>query len=66
MKKQITGWLFALPATIHLLLFALLPIGYAAYLAVYKIDLLQADWQYVGLGNFREIFGEGGQCAEYE
>ena len=46
------GWLFAAPAVIHLLIFALIPIGYALYLSLFKWQLLRESQEFVGLKNY--------------
>ena len=53
--RNLQAWPFLLPALGLLLLFAIWPIGYGAYLAFTDFSLVKpASW--VGLENFREIF----------
>ena len=46
------AWLFIAPAFIHLLVFALIPIGYALYISLFKLQLIQNKASYVGFGNY--------------
>lgn len=52
-REGLTGWLFLSPAFAHLLLFALLPIGYAFYISLFKANLLKGVQQFVGVENYR-------------
>lgn len=47
---------FVGPAFLHLLVFALVPIGYAFYLSLYKIHLVRDQRHFVGVGNYTYIF----------
>ncbi|MFN3730027.1 MAG: carbohydrate ABC transporter permease [Fimbriimonadaceae bacterium] len=53
------GYLFIAPATLHLFLFALLPIGYAFYLSFFKWDLLKDETPFVGFGNYADALTDG-------
>lgn len=53
------GWLFVGPAFLHLLVFALAPMGYALYLSLFKIHLVRDQRQFVGLFNYRYTLGDG-------
>lgn len=46
------GWAFILPAFAHLLVFALIPIGYAFYVSLYKLQLFKPGMRFVGFENF--------------
>ena len=46
------AWLFIGPAFLHLLVFALIPIGYALFISFYKLHLIQNKRQFVGLNNY--------------
>jgi len=50
--KRAKGWLFIAPAFLHLLVFALIPIGYAFYVSLFKLQLLQSKAEFVGAGNY--------------
>lgn len=52
------GWLFIGPAFLHLLVFALIPIGYAAWLSLFKTRLIQPEKAFVGADNYTFALGE--------
>jgi multiple sugar transport system permease protein len=52
------GWLFVGPAFLHLLVFALIPMGYALYLSLFKIHLVRDERHFVGLFNYKYTFGD--------
>lgn len=52
------GWLFVAPATAHLLLFALIPIGYALWLSFHDWNLLKESRPFVGLQNYSETLSD--------
>jgi multiple sugar transport system permease protein len=52
------GWLFIGPAFLHLLVFAIIPIAYAAYLSLYKWQLAKETAHFVGVGNYLLAFTE--------
>ncbi|MCH8978341.1 MAG: sugar ABC transporter permease [Armatimonadetes bacterium] len=51
-RSQKVGYLFITPAVLHLLVFAILPIGYALYLSLFRWNLLKETKPFVGLGNY--------------
>jgi multiple sugar transport system permease protein len=53
-SDHVTGWLFVAPATILLLVFALVPIGWSALLSFQHNDLLSAP-HWVGVDNYRAL-----------
>lgn len=53
------GWSFIGPAFLHLAIFALIPMGYAFYVSLQKINLFQGKSQVVGLDNYSAAAGEG-------
>ena len=57
-KEGLLGWLFVAPAFIHLLVFALIPMGYALYLSFFKIHLVRDERHFVGGFNYKYIFGD--------
>ena len=52
------GWLFVAPATVHLFMFALLPIGYALWLSFHDWNLLKEVRPFVGLQNYSETLSD--------
>lgn len=52
-RENRSGWLFVAPATIHLFLFALLPIGFTVYLSLFRWKLYRPDKTFVGLNNYQ-------------
>ena len=57
-EERRQGWLFVAPATIHLFVFALLPIGYALYLSLFKWQLLRDSQEFVALQNYLASLSE--------
>jgi multiple sugar transport system permease protein len=55
MTPKRVGYWFVAPATLHLLGFALIPIGYALFLSFYDWDLLRAQRPFVGLKNYTDL-----------
>ncbi|MEP0766912.1 MAG: sugar ABC transporter permease [Fimbriimonadia bacterium] len=55
------GYLFILPAFAHLVVFALIPIVYAAILSLHRWNILKEGKPFVGLGNYLFLF----QDAEF-
>jgi multiple sugar transport system permease protein len=51
-REARSGWLFVAPATLHLLLFAILPIGFTMYLSLFRWKLYQPQKTFVGFGNY--------------
>ncbi len=60
MKRSKTGYLFIAPAVLHLLVFALLPLGYALYLSFFKWNILKGDNPFVGFENYARLFEDTG------
>ena len=60
MKRNRAGWLFALPATIHLLIFAVLPVGYTIFLSFFNWNLIRDERRFIGFGNYLRIWQDGG------
>jgi multiple sugar transport system permease protein len=58
-KNDSVGWLFIGPALLHLLVFALIPIGYALYLSLFKWQLIKEHKEFVGIENYLLTFSEG-------
>ncbi len=57
-RRAALGWVFVGPATIHLAVFALFPIGYALYLSLFKYRLFSGDPRFVGGQNYISSFAE--------
>jgi multiple sugar transport system permease protein len=56
LEHNITGYLFILPALLVIGTFIVLPILYAVYLSLHKVQLLGGiDYQFVGLVNFARL-----------
>jgi multiple sugar transport system permease protein len=53
-RQQRTGWLFVAPATVHLLVFAVVPIAYALYLSLFRWNLLKDTKPFVALQNYSD------------
>lgn len=53
MKK--IGWLFVAPALIHLIVFAGIPILYAAYISLFDWRILRDEMPFVGLGQYVDV-----------
>ncbi len=51
-RNRPVGYAFIGPALAHLLIFALIPMGYALYVSAFKWQLFRPDKTFVGLGNY--------------
>lgn len=60
MRRRGAGWLFVAPATVHLLVFALVPIGIALYLSLFKIHLVKDEQHFVGAFNYTYTLTDSG------
>jgi multiple sugar transport system permease protein len=58
-KKSKSSWLFVAPASVHLLAFALIPMGYAFYISLFKEHLIRGTAHYVGASNYTYTFTDG-------
>lgn len=56
-KTTLQAWLFLTPALLLLLVFSFWPVGFGSFLAFTRYNLIDAP-AWVGLENFREIFGD--------
>jgi multiple sugar transport system permease protein len=52
MRRRQVGWLFVMPAFVHLLVFALIPIGYAFWISLHKWQIFKPAMSFVGLRNY--------------
>ena len=57
-RETITAWGFIGPAVIHLAIFSLGPLLFAAWLSLHRWGLVEPVRPFVGLDNFREISGD--------
>lgn len=71
MRRSQTGWWFIAPATLHLLVFALVPVAYAAYVSLFRWDILRDERTFVGLDQYGRLmadqafWGAMGQTFKY-
>lgn len=71
MRKSQTGWWFIAPATLHLLVFALVPVAYAAYVSLFRWDILRDERTFLGLDQYQRLmadqafWGAMGQTFKY-
>ncbi|SDN95185.1 multiple sugar transport system permease protein [Paenibacillus sp. yr247] len=52
------GYLFILPASLHLMVFVIYPILFALYLSFHKWSILKPDKPFVGLGNYKKLLDD--------
>jgi multiple sugar transport system permease protein len=57
-KESRLGWLFVAPATIHLLVFALVPMAYAFVISLYKYQIFRENPQFTGIQNYSLALSE--------
>jgi ABC-type sugar transport system permease subunit/ABC-type glycerol-3-phosphate transport system substrate-binding protein len=57
-KATGTAISFLTPSLLHLVVFIVTPIVFAAYLSVHRWDIVVPDKPFVGLENFAEMFGD--------
>ena len=53
-SEHLAGWVFVLPATVLIVLFGIIPIGWVVVLSLQHNDLLTAP-TWAGLSNYREL-----------
>lgn len=58
-RESRLGWLFVAPATLHLIVFALFPMGFALYISLFKWRLFKDSPEFVFLQNYVWSFTEG-------
>lgn len=59
-RENVTGWALAGPATLHLVVFAIFPIAYAAYVSTFKWNLATSAHRFAGLNNYLLSLREDG------
>lgn len=64
--NNLQGYSFLTPALLVILVFTLVPIGYAFFMMFFKVDLLSGTRTFVGLGNFEKIFSDPKFWASFE
>lgn len=57
-KDNTTGWLLNSPYLIYTVIFFLLPLGWALILSMMDWNLMSADKTFIGLENFKNLFGD--------
>lgn len=55
MKKRVTGAWFVVPATVHLVVFAVAPVLYVLWLSLFDWNLLREERPFVGFANFQAL-----------
>lgn len=58
LKKNAWGYVFMLPAITLVALFFVFPLGWNIVLSVSKWDIMKNQGQFIGLDNYRAIFGD--------
>ncbi|HXI20291.1 MAG TPA: sugar ABC transporter permease, partial [Gemmatimonadales bacterium] len=58
-RATLAAWGFLAPAMGHLVVFSFVPALFTFYLAFHRWDLLSPARPFVGLANFRQVFGDG-------
>jgi ABC-type sugar transport system permease subunit len=51
-----TGWVFLSPAVVLILLITIVPALYSLWMSFYAWNGLTAEWQFVGLANYQQLF----------
>lgn len=51
-----TGWVFLSPAVLLILLITIVPALYSLWMSFYAWNGLTAEWQFVGLANYQQLF----------
>lgn len=54
-RETLTAWVFLSPATLHLAVFAFMPIAFAAYLSLHRWSPIDPVKPFVGLDNFTTL-----------
>jgi ABC-type sugar transport system permease subunit/ABC-type glycerol-3-phosphate transport system substrate-binding protein len=57
-KTVRTAFVFLVPSLLHLIVFVMTPIVFAAYLSLHRWDIVVPQKPFVGLDNFAEMFGD--------
>ena len=57
--RNVVAWTFLAPSIIHLTIFTVGPLGFAAWLSLHRWSLLDAARPFVGLANYARLLGDG-------
>lgn len=58
LKRNLWAWSFLAPAAIHLAVFTLGPLAFAAWLSLHRWNLVDVARPFVGLGNYLDLLGD--------
>lgn len=64
--NNLQGYSFMIPALLVILVFTLVPIGYAFFMMFYQVDLLSGTRTFIGFGNFEKIFSDPKFWASFQ
>ena len=60
LHRNVVAWTFLAPSIVHLTIFTLGPLAFAAWLSLHRWSLLDAARPFVGLLNYARLLGDGG------
>jgi len=58
-RKNLWAWSFLAPAAVHLAIFTLGPLAFAAWLSLHRWNLVDVARPFVGLGNYLNLLSDG-------
>lgn len=58
-KKNIKPFIYLFPAFVFMTVFVMFPILYSAFMSVFNIPALEADWVFTGTKNYGTVFRNG-------
>ncbi len=58
LRRNLWAWSFLAPATIHLAVFTIGPLAFAAWLSLHRWNLVDVARPFVGLGNYLALLGD--------
>jgi multiple sugar transport system permease protein len=59
LQRNLWAWSFLAPAAVHLAVFTLGPLAFAAWLSLHRWNLVDVARPFVGLGNYLDLLGDG-------
>lgn len=59
LRRNLWAWSFLAPATLHLAVFTIGPLAFAAWLSLHRWNLVDVARPFVGLGNYLGLLGDG-------